>query len=180
MAYASASNVAALCKNLLGSASTFSSSTCPTDTSVDTWLSSGCAVINAHISGNGYSVPVASTAAIYDELVDLNALYAATRAELSRINIVVNIDERARYQIFDKMFWDGLARLGSMDLTSMGLSKTSSTVAPYAGGISVADKESYETNTDRVNPRFHRGMHDFPGIRHPVADSDDYNSTLDI
>lgn len=30
----------------------------------------------------------------------------------------------------------------------------------YAGGISAADKESVESNTDRVKPAFARGMHD--------------------
>lgn len=30
----------------------------------------------------------------------------------------------------------------------------------YAGGISVADKDSVESNTDRAKPAFARGMHD--------------------
>lgn len=30
---------------------------------------------------------------------------------------------------------------------------------PFAGGISVADKESRETNTDRVTPAFSRALH---------------------
>lgn len=32
---------------------------------------------------------------------------------------------------------------------------------PYAGGISVADKESVEDDTDRVRPSFAKGMHDY-------------------
>lgn len=31
---------------------------------------------------------------------------------------------------------------------------------PWAGGISVADKESYEEDSDRVKPKFGKGMHD--------------------
>lgn len=36
----------------------------------------------------------------------------------------------------------------------------SSTVAPYAGGISVSDKESQEEDDDRTAPAFSVGMHD--------------------
>lgn len=35
--------------------------------------------------------------------------------------------------------------------------------APYAGGISVSDKETVEDNTDRVEPSFKKGMNDNPG-----------------
>lgn len=31
---------------------------------------------------------------------------------------------------------------------------------PYAGGISESDKSSKESDTDRVTPRFERGLHD--------------------
>jgi hypothetical protein len=33
----------------------------------------------------------------------------------------------------------------------------------YAGGISKADKQSQEQNTDRVDPDFYKHMNDFPG-----------------
>lgn len=36
-------------------------------------------------------------------------------------------------------------------------------VAPYAGGISVVDKQVDEEDTDRVAPAFYTGMHDYPG-----------------
>ena len=38
---------------------------------------------------------------------------------------------------------------------------TTATVAPYAGGISVADKEANESDTDRVQPGISVGIHDF-------------------
>lgn len=34
---------------------------------------------------------------------------------------------------------------------------------PFAGGISIASKKTFETNTDRVEPSFYRDMHDYPG-----------------
>ena len=36
------------------------------------------------------------------------------------------------------------------------------TGVPYAGGISISDKQSVETDTDRVAPAFRVGVHDNP------------------
>ncbi|MFA6358710.1 MAG: hypothetical protein WCY09_08665 [Candidatus Omnitrophota bacterium] len=173
MTYASASNVVGYCKSLLGSASTFDSTTSPASSHVEGWLAAGYSRINAYLSGSGYTIPVASTASIYNELVDLNALYAAARAEMSRVGIVINAGERLRGKIFMDMFYEGINSLGQMDLTAMGVTR-SSTMVPYAGGISISDKDTYESNTDRVKPRFYRGMHDFPGtLANAHADDDD-------
>lgn len=38
-------------------------------------------------------------------------------------------------------------------------------VKPYAGGISVADKDAAESDTDRVPPHFVVGQHDHPGLK---------------
>lgn len=38
-----------------------------------------------------------------------------------------------------------------------------SNAMPYAGGISVADMQAAEADTDRVRPAFSIGMHDTPG-----------------
>lgn len=35
--------------------------------------------------------------------------------------------------------------------------------APYAGGISIADKDAQEDDTDRVSPAFNIGMQDYTG-----------------
>jgi hypothetical protein len=35
-------------------------------------------------------------------------------------------------------------------------------VVPYAGGISISDKDTVENDTDRYRPSFRRGMHDNP------------------
>lgn len=40
-------------------------------------------------------------------------------------------------------------------------------IAPYAGGISVSDKESVVSNTDRVDPSFSRGMNDHDSVSDP-------------
>lgn len=36
---------------------------------------------------------------------------------------------------------------------------------PYAGGISIADKETDEGDSDRVQPSFYKGMHDMDGTQ---------------
>lgn len=38
-------------------------------------------------------------------------------------------------------------------------------VIPYAGGITISDKESVEKNPDRVSPSFSKNMHDNPSSR---------------
>jgi hypothetical protein len=40
-------------------------------------------------------------------------------------------------------------------------------VSAYVGGISVSEKESVESNTDRVSPSFTRGMNDHDAISNP-------------
>lgn len=40
-------------------------------------------------------------------------------------------------------------------------------ITPYAGGISVSDKESTRENSDRVSPTFRKGMTDFDSISNP-------------
>ena len=42
--------------------------------------------------------------------------------------------------------------------------------APYAGGISVADKQTDEGDSDRVQPFFYKGMHDVDGTQTEQAE----------
>lgn len=69
------------------------------------------------------------------------------------------------------LFWDQLDRLvnGKLgDLTLAGLSR-SSLGTLYAGGVSVAAKQSYESMTDRVKPKFAKDMFEFPGVVDPMT-----------
>jgi len=162
MGYCSASDVSAICLGLLGGEEGFSTSTSPTLDQVNRWITSGCAVIETRLQGAGYSVPPGSTTSIYEALKDLNALYSAARAEMSRINAVLAPGMRTRGQLFRRMFWEELAEVLSMDLTQAGMSKASTAVL-YAGGISEDDKQTVEAGTDRVEPRFGRAIFDYPG-----------------
>ena len=166
MGYASTSDVAALCNNILNGSSDFSASSVPTACQVQAWISSGCGILESTLAGLGYGVPVASTIGVFDILRELNALYGAARTELSRTNITIGPGERTRGQIFNQMFWDELGKMKALDLGMYGLSR-SSTGKLYVGGISNAEKQSIEGDTDRVQPRFKRGQFAFPDTLRP-------------
>lgn len=170
MAYANTYQVAALCRNILGAADQFGTSTSPTIVEVQDFLTSGCMIINTHLNSWGYSAPPASTTALWGMLSEVNALYAAGRAEMTRSNVILGPGERTRGQVFIAEFWAYLDRLGKMELTGAG-GTTPGTGTPgggtgaflYVGGISYADKATVEADTDRVKPRFERDMFRFEG-----------------
>lgn len=164
MAYCSASDVGILCQNLLGRADDFDSSTSPTLTAVSMWLSTGCAVINAQVKANGYSTPIPISSDAYDVARQANALYGAWMAERSRLNTRTAADERTRADMFRKDFEAMMKILLSLDMSELDVTQTSKI---YAGGISVSDKDAIEADTDRVQPRFSRGMFSNPSAIEP-------------
>lgn len=155
MAYASSSDVGILTPHLLSGASDFSTSTCPSQSSINTWLSSGCAVINSKLASIGYGTIPANSAA-YDFARQANALYGAWWAERSRLSARVSRDENTRDATFRKDFMDMLNLLTTLDLSRMGVSKSNQVPANWAGGINVTDKEANENDSDIVQPRFGR------------------------
>ena len=142
---------------------------------VDAWISSGCGVIESQLNGHGYSTPVASGTGAFDVLRDLNALFAAARVEMSRVNVTLGPGERVRGQVFDKMFWDQLAMFMSQDLTLLGLTRSTQGKL-YVGGTSITEKQKQEKDSDRVEPRFHRGIGRFPGTIRPDSSTASSNS----
>jgi hypothetical protein len=173
MSYASTSDVAALTPGLISGSSAFSASTTPTDTQVQAFLNRGYARINAELESLGYSAPMDSGATIYTYLVDLEANYGAARAETVRRSSRVGPQETTRAQMFMDDFEDGLEKLATMDLTRGGADYTSKL---YAGGISVADKDSVASDSDRVTSRFNRGQFRAAGTSRPSGASGDGES----
>ena len=158
MAYSTCSRVAALIPNILNSASDFNNlpaNVVPGSAALISFMSSGCALINTRLAGMGYSTPVGSGNAVYDFLADIEANYAAYRAEMARGSPRTAAGERTRADAFRRAFTDGLDMLGTMDLSRSSVAKTE---AWYVGGISESEKQSVESNTDRVTPRFSRGL----------------------
>jgi hypothetical protein len=66
------------------------------------------------------------------------------------------------------MFWDQWERISGMDLTLTGVDRSSDGKL-YVGGISVSDKQSRETDTSKVSPRFARDMFRFPDTIDPTG-----------
>ena len=169
MAYCSASTVVSYCsKNLLGPDRIFTESTCPTLNQVEQYMSSGCAILETVLAGARYTTPVPTTAGVYGWVGRLNALWAAANAELYRMNTTLGPDERSRGQVLMTYFWDELEKLilgiggNGNDLTLVGLARTSIGKI-YVGGISIDDKQSWESDSDRVKPFAFREMARFPG-----------------
>ena len=165
MAYASASDVAGLTRNLIAPGSTFTTSTSPTLASVNGWLSAGSALIDTRLASAGYG-PIPAGNVAYDLAVQANAAFGAWWAERSRTNARVATNERTRADYFKKDFNDLMDVLLALDLSRGGVSQTS---VAYAGGQSVADKDTVEADGDRVQPRFVRGMFENPEAPRPTA-----------
>lgn len=182
MAYASASDVVALSRPLLAGSSAFPSTAASvgiisTKDEIDSFLSTGCSVIESAIESMGFDAPVASTLSIYGHVKFLNALYAAAWAELARTTGTIEPRARTRGQVLMDMFNRGLSDLKEMDLAEAGLTQEPVTgVEIYVGGLEISDKQNNESDTDIVQPRIARGMFKFPGARspdsYPIVDDD--------
>lgn len=156
MSYSSPSAVAALTRNLTGNQQ-YSTSTCPTLNEVKSWLSSGCAVIESKLAGCKYSVPITAGTVAYDWLGQLNTLYAAAYAEMSRTTATLEPQQRTKGQILLEEFWKQIEMICDGDLTLAGLSRTT-TGTLYAGGTKKSEKQIWERDSGRVSPRFSRAQ----------------------
>lgn len=89
----------------------------PTTSEVGSWLEQGYAIINRHLSGAGYIVPVVPTAAVYDEFVYLNNLWAAAQLLRALGLDVVQGEQQNRAQVWLSDFRKQLHELISGDST---------------------------------------------------------------
>ena len=172
MGYCTTTDVAALCTHLTSGCPSFGSDTQPTETEVVGFISTGSEFINTLLLGHGYTIP-GSTNSVFHTMTQANALYAAALAERSKTTALVAPGENTRAD----MMWKDFERLmgyigiemGGLDLSTAGLGTDQA--GPYAGGISKADVESIESDTDRVVPRFVRGQFRFTGANRPRGKS---------
>lgn len=163
MAYATLEMVEAMCPML------FNQSNKPTDPDVRLWLDEGAAIIDGRLSSGGYSVPVAKTASAWPLVRNLNTFYAAAMAEQSKLVATSQAGETTRGEILERRFWDRLDKVMRLDLSGMGVTHTSDI---YVGGISHAEKDSVESDSDRIMTTFRRGMHSYPGADTTEASTD--------
>ena len=155
-----------------GDSGTYTSDTRPTYAQVEGFLARGYARINTMLAAAGYGTPVASTATVYQDIVDLEALFAAARVELTRLSSRYSAEERTRGGVLMQEFKEGLKELLRQDLTQAGLAHSSFLTMT---GWESSEKEAVEDDTDRVTPRFSRGQFRHAGTTRPggEADSDD-------
>ncbi|KKM77126.1 hypothetical protein LCGC14_1373210 [marine sediment metagenome] len=165
MAYSTCARVSSLLVNLLNGASDFdnlAADVVPGSAAYIGFMSSGCSIINATLQVHGYSVPVASSNGLFDYLADVEANYAAYRAEMSRSSPRTATGERSRADMFKRVFDDGIKFLSESDLTELGISK--STTDWYIGGRTDSDKSVQESDRDLVQGRFARGRFSNPNV----------------
>lgn len=99
----------------------------PTDAQVTAWLAQGYAIINRALVTAGYTTPVESSAAVYDELTALNNLYAGAYVLRSRGIDVMAGEEESRSEVWLRQFHDDLKALADSNLSGLGVSVTTVT-----------------------------------------------------
>jgi len=166
MAYATTQDVADLTPWLLGDEENFTKTTSPTEAKVQRWLDRGAAVIDTRLASKGYGVPVGTSATVYDQIVDLNAIYGAYKAESTKMSSRVTVTESTRSQMFKTDFDKQLKELLAMDLSQAGVGHTSQIKVT---GISESDKKAVDDDTDRVSSRFKRGQFNISGATRPAG-----------
>ena len=173
MAYSSCQRVAQMIPNLLDGASDFDNmgtAATPGSAQLIRFMSSGCAIINAHLQSRGYGIPIGSTSVLYDWLSDVEANYVAYRAEATRSSPRSAAGERSRADMFKRVFDDELEMLMELDLTRMGATLTNDW---YVGGRSKSEVDSVESDTDRVEERYKRSQFDSGEVPNPGGESAD-------
>lgn len=168
MAYGSASGVAALCKHLTTQGDgAFNNDTTPSRRQVLAFLDDGSALMDAEISQHGFTTPV--TASLVTPVLDpIAEYYAAAMAE--SIETVSRSDWQGTSESSKPTHWMDLHR-EAMDrimtekgraLSLLGAAKTVNLSAYlHAGGLSEDEKDTWEADSDFVQPRFKTGMMDW-------------------
>lgn len=114
-------------EGLVPEVGTLSSSTTPTTAEVTTWLGQGYAMINRAITNAGYTAPIASSAALYDELVGLENLYAAAYTLRARGIDAPSGETESRSETWLKDFYARLKDIARSNLSVMGATLLPST-----------------------------------------------------
>ena len=123
MAYGSVSGVSAL----IPVVGTLGTSSTPTSAQVTEWLAQGSARIDRALSSAGYSVPVATSAAVFAELTALANLYGAAHVLSARGLDSANGEAENRSDAWLARFNAELTSLAASDLSALGVPSAPST-----------------------------------------------------
>lgn len=102
-------------------------SSTPNTTDVTGWLEQGYSIINRKLSAAGYTIPVSSSAAVYDELTALNNLYASAQVLRARGLDAVTGSEESRSERWLREFRESIDALAESDLTAVGVTMVTTT-----------------------------------------------------
>jgi hypothetical protein len=162
MAYCTTEDVFDMAVSLIGRGATrFDETTNPSERAIERWMTSGCAIIETSLRAHRYNAPPPIDTPVYDMLSELNALYAAARAEMTRAVATLDMGQRTKGQVLLQQFNDGLKSLCEMDLTIAGATRSDQVGRVYTGGINAADKDAQAANM--IPSRFARGQFNIPG-----------------
>jgi len=135
-------------------------------------------MINAKLASRGYD-SIGESSGAYEFARQANALYGAYLAERSLLSARVSKQENSRSSIFKEDFDDMLEMLVALDLSNLGVTRGKAPPANFAGGIDKSDKQLTEDDTDRIRPRFGRGMFDNPEAEVPDTTNADEQTRKD-
>lgn len=142
------------------SSNVFSTSTQPTLTEVETFLTMRYYTIQAILGDAGYEL-IPTDAEVLGYLQHLNSVGAVLDIELT--NPITGTGEpNERYKVFEKMWENGVKFIQGSGLEQLGATREGQSI--LAGGISISRKEVLGDDTDAVPPKFRRGMQEHPGL----------------
>jgi hypothetical protein len=119
-----------------------SASSQPVNTTMLTaWLAEGSSVIDRHLAGAGYAVPVLSGTTVYAELTGLANQYAAAYAIRARGLDVISGENEDRATVWLNEFYARLAALAASTLADV----------PTSGGGTVTGRRMRFTQLKRVD-----------------------------
>jgi hypothetical protein len=168
MAYGSASGTAALCTALTSACNgAFGENTTPTETQVLAFLDDGSALMDAEMSQHGFTTPV--TASLVVPVLDPIAEYYAAALAESPQNVNRSdwqgVSESSKPTHWMDLYRDAMDRIlseGGLALSILGASKTVNLSAYlHAGGLSDDEKDTWEDDSDFLQPRFKSRMMEY-------------------
>ena len=142
MAYGTTAGV----QGLLPVLGTLSGSTTPTSTQVSTWLTEASAILDRHVAGAGYTVPVSASATLTYELNNLANLFAAAQSIMARSVDNLTGESEDRATVWLERFYAQCKELAASDLSLLG-----ATVAPTPATAGAGRRRFRTTQLRRVD-----------------------------
>ena len=164
MAYGKVSGVAAICPDLLKGNSNFSSETNPTDAEVTSFLTDISAQMDAAFASVGFSTPMTGIGllAVMDPIAEWGAAMLAESGGQVEASSWDGAEEESKPTHWKRLYEDAITRLiekSGMALYVLGATRTKTlSRGAHVGGVSEDERDTYESTTDYLQPRFKSGM----------------------